>query len=89
MLQNHHSFLYNPKINAPDVSKMNLDAPEGTSIFQTAHEKGMAEENYAKLMNKHESNVYRLKQIPICRSEIEEPQPISQETPQCSVCKVK
>lgn len=59
-----HSFHYNPKINKHDVSKMNLEAPDGTSIFQTHAENEMAEQNFAKLMNKHQGNVHKLKQIP-------------------------
>lgn len=84
MKMNSHTFQFNPKINKHDVSKMNLDAPEGTSIFQTAAENEMAQENYVKLMHKHENNLHRLKQIPPCRSEIEEQYPVSG-TDMCSI----
>ena len=49
-----HTFLFNPKINKYDVSQLNLEAPSGTSIFQNAFENEMANQNYAKLMNKYE-----------------------------------
>jgi len=73
---NAHTFQFNPKINKYDVSKLNLEAPDGTSIFQTTIENEIAETNYVKLMNKHEGNVHRLKQLPPCRSQIEEQIPV-------------
>ena len=72
-----HTFQFNLKINSVDVSKINLEAPDGTSIFQTSYENEMAEQNFSKLMNKHQGNVHRLKQIPSCLSEIEEQHPIA------------
>lgn len=60
----HHTFQFNNKINRYDVSKLNLGAPEGTSIFQTSQENEMAIENYVKLLSKHESNVHDQMRIP-------------------------
>lgn len=60
-----HTFQYNPKIGKYDVSRLNLESPEGTSVFQTQHEYDMAVENFAKLMNKYENNIHRLKQLPL------------------------
>lgn len=71
-----HTFQYNPKIGKFDVSRLNLESPEGTSVFQTQHEYDMAVENFAKLMNKYENNIHRLKQLPLWLSEIEEQMPI-------------
>jgi hypothetical protein len=71
-----HTFQFNPKIVKCDVSRLNLEAPEGTSVFQTQHEYDMAVENFAKLMNKHENNIHRLKQLPLWHSEIDEQMPI-------------
>ncbi|CAI2363425.1 unnamed protein product [Moneuplotes crassus] len=83
-----HTFQFNPKINKYDVSKMNLEAPEGTSIFQTAQENEMAIENFVKLLSKHESNVHNLGQVPSCHSQIEEQQPLNCPT-MCTICEVK
>ena len=88
MQMNAHTFQFNPKINKYDVSKLNLEAPDGTSIFQTAIENEIAETNYVKLMNKHEGNVHRLKQLPPCRSQIEEQVPV-QGSSTCTICNMK
>jgi hypothetical protein len=56
---------------------MNLDAPEGTSIFQTNAEKSMAINSYAKLMNKYQSQIYDLKAQKSCHSEFEEQKPVN------------
>lgn len=82
---NSHTFQFNPKINRYDVSQLCLDAPEGTSVFQTQFERETATEHYAKLMNKHQSNIAGLKQLPPCLSEINEQEPLSKAN-SCAVC---
>lgn len=73
---NSHTFSYRTETHTFDILKINLDAPEGTSIFQTSQEREMAEQNYMKLMHKYENQIYRLKETPQCRSTIEEQEPI-------------
>ena len=74
---NSHSFPYMHSSQCFDVLKVNFDAPIGTSIFQTQQEKEMAGINWAKLLNKYESQLFQLKKIPPCRSQFEEQEPIS------------
>lgn len=77
MKQNFHTFPYNSAMKAYDVNKLNLDAPEGTSIFQNENERTIAEENYAKLMNKYQSSLFEMRQLKSCKSEFFEQEPLT------------
>jgi hypothetical protein len=88
MRMNSHTFQYNPKINGYDVSQLCLEAPDGTSVFQTQFERDTATEHYVKLMHKHQSNLVSLQQLPQCLSEIPEQEPVNKNST-CAVCGVR
>lgn len=86
--QNSHVFAYRREFEDYDISKINLDAPDGTSIFQTENERILAENNYAKLMNKYQSQIYNLNKKMDCKRQFLEQMPVSANTT-CTIWNVR
>ena len=82
--QHSHTFAYIIKSKSYDVHKTNLEAPDGTSIFQTESEHIKSVNNYAMLMNKYQGQVFNLKKAKETKTEFLEQEPVQNKF--CTIC---